>query len=236
MAAKENPNSWIYAFEPFPDSFNVFKENIELNALQNVKEFQLAIGATAGEMTLATTGNAAQHTTTQSTISGNATSQVQVQSLSLEDVFHLNHLEYCDYLKIDCEGCEFEILLNASPIILNRIHHICRIRQQFHLTRKIHEQILWEPAVANYFLPIIPPRTISGSQGSPFSGQQPHPIFCRIVPVPAWFALWGAIDSAIPLLPHMMILTGYPEQIGNGYPDLLTHSRYNFRKSTLSHP
>ena len=125
LAAKENPNSWIYAFEPFPDSFNFFKENIELNALQNVKEFQLAIGATSGEMTLATTGNAVQHTTTQSTISGNATSQLQVQSLSLEDVFHLHHLDYCDYLKIDCEGCEFEILLNASPLILNRIHHIC---------------------------------------------------------------------------------------------------------------
>ena len=34
-------------------------------------------------------------------------------------------LEQCDFLKIDCEGCEFATLFNASPETLHSIAHIC---------------------------------------------------------------------------------------------------------------
>jgi FkbM family methyltransferase len=123
--AKEHPNCRVYACEPFPESFSLFKENIELNAVQNVSEFQIAIGSESAEMTLAATGDAVQHTTTDSTVAGNAASRIKVQSLSLTDFFEVNRIEHCNFLKLDCEGCEFEILLNAGSEILQKIDHIC---------------------------------------------------------------------------------------------------------------
>ena len=123
--AKEHPNCRVYACEPFPESFRLFKENIRLNAVQNVSEFQIAIGSSSAEMTLSTTGEAVQHTTTDSTVARTAASRIKVQSLSLCDFFEVNCIEHCNFLKLDCEGCEFEILLNAGLEILQKIDHIC---------------------------------------------------------------------------------------------------------------
>jgi len=33
-------------------------------------------------------------------------------------------LEYCDLLKLDCEGAEYPILMNAPQTVLRRIHRI----------------------------------------------------------------------------------------------------------------
>ncbi|RLC75666.1 MAG: FkbM family methyltransferase [Chloroflexi bacterium] len=125
LVAKEHPSSQVYAYEPFPESFVMLEENLKLNATRNVRAFQIAIGLKSGKMTLATTGEAVQHTTTHSTVSGNASSMIEVQGLSLDDLFRVNSLAHCDFLKIDCEGCEFEILFNASPMTLKKINHIC---------------------------------------------------------------------------------------------------------------
>jgi FkbM family methyltransferase len=125
MTAGERPNCQIYAYEPFPESFALLQENLALNKTANVHAFQIAVGATSGQMTLATTGEAVQHTTTGSDVSGNATSFIDVQGLSFEELFEANGITRCHFLKIDCEGCEFELLFSASPATLAKIDHIC---------------------------------------------------------------------------------------------------------------
>ena len=123
--AREHPNSHVYACEPFPESFALLQENLKLNEVENVIALEVAIGAKSGPMTLATTGESVQHTTTHSPVSGKARSAIQVQGLSLDDLFQTNGLTHCDFLKMDCEGGEFEILFNASQATLERIRHIC---------------------------------------------------------------------------------------------------------------
>ncbi|MCP4600750.1 MAG: FkbM family methyltransferase [Proteobacteria bacterium] len=125
LIAQEHADSQVYAFEPFPKSFALLQENLDLNGVKNTSAFQTAIGAKSGQMTLSTTGESVQHTTTPSTVSGSATAVIQVQALSLDDMFQVNDIPHCDYVKIDCEGSEFEILFNASPATLERIDHIC---------------------------------------------------------------------------------------------------------------
>lgn len=125
LVAKEHPNSQVYAYEPFPESFVLLQENLKLNVTRNVRAFQMAIGSKSGQMLLATTGEAVQHTITHnSSVSSSATS-IKVQGLSLDDLFQANDLAHCDFLKIDCEGCEFQVLFNASPVTLKNIDHIC---------------------------------------------------------------------------------------------------------------
>jgi FkbM family methyltransferase len=125
FAAYRHSRSSVYAYEPFPQSFALLEENIRLNSVQNIVPVAAAVAVDAGIMTLYTTGAAVQHTTIGDAESDAATTTVQVHGLSLADVFEKNGIERCNYLKIDCEGCEFDILLNADQALLKKIDHIC---------------------------------------------------------------------------------------------------------------
>ncbi|MBN2003872.1 MAG: FkbM family methyltransferase [Anaerolineae bacterium] len=120
--AYEHPRCQVYAYEPFPESYRLLEENIGLNATNNVIAAPIAVGAKSGQMTLFATGAAVQHTTTS--VSGQAET-IAVQGLSLDDVFEENALTTCNFLKMDCEGGEFDILLNASETTLEKIGNIC---------------------------------------------------------------------------------------------------------------
>lgn len=124
FVAHGHPKSKIFAFEPFKESYMLMKENITLNSVKNVVSFPMAIGINSEEMTLVTTGEAVQHTTINSVTPDENAFTVKVQGVSLHDAFQLAGITNCDLLKIDCEGCEFDILLNADEAILQRIGHI----------------------------------------------------------------------------------------------------------------
>jgi FkbM family methyltransferase len=124
FAARKSPNGLVYAFEPFLESFSLLLENLVLNGITNVRAFPWAVGATSDEMTLTTVGAAVQHTTSASRVDHTA-SMMKVQAISLDDLFSANAITRCDFLKLDCEGGEFEILFNASGETLAKIRHIC---------------------------------------------------------------------------------------------------------------
>jgi len=119
--AYEHPTCRVFAYEPFPESYTLLEENIALNGTRNVIAAPIAVGARSGQMALFATGEAVQHTTTQASGSAEA---ISVQGLCLDDVFALNALTTCDFLKMDCEGGEFDILFNTSAAILAKISNI----------------------------------------------------------------------------------------------------------------
>ena len=125
LTAYEHPNSQVYAFEPFPESFELLQTNKRLNGSQNIHTFQIAVSSKSKHMQLLTTGEAVQHTTTDSTVSGTASSMIEVEGLSLADVLKVNEIAHCHFLKLDCEGSEFDILLNATAETLQKFEHIC---------------------------------------------------------------------------------------------------------------
>jgi FkbM family methyltransferase len=56
--------------------------------------------------------------------SSSVDTQEPVEVVSLASLFERHRIERCDYLKLDCEGAEFEIILEADPSILNRVRRI----------------------------------------------------------------------------------------------------------------
>jgi len=122
--AYEHPTVWMLAYEPSPTSFALLRENLALNTVKNVLVFPLAVSATNGTLTLTTSGEAVQHSTTH-VLQGHSSEHIEIQAISLENVFRTNGLKQCHFLKMDCEGGEFDILLNANPETLARIDRIC---------------------------------------------------------------------------------------------------------------
>jgi len=113
----------VFAVEPFPQSVQLLRKNLELNQVSNVTVVETAIGGQDGLSGLQlVTGQAVQHSTAAvSALAG----CLAVNILSLSSFFKEMQIESCDYLKIDCEGAEYEILFKSSPETLSKIKRIC---------------------------------------------------------------------------------------------------------------
>jgi FkbM family methyltransferase len=119
--ARLHAASHVYAFEPSPDSFGLFTENIALNDAANVHPLPYAVGGRRDDtLWLQTNTAAVQHRTAAAPIGGLA-----VPGKSLDQIMAELELRQCDFLKMDCEGAEYDILLHASAATLSHIRHIC---------------------------------------------------------------------------------------------------------------
>ncbi len=117
------PHSVVYACEPFPQSLDLLRDNLALNRIENVRPLPYALGAHSGPMRLY---RSAREAVEFSTVRADGRAEgLDVQGISLDDLFSALGLERCDFLKMDCEGAEFEILLSASAETLGRIRHLC---------------------------------------------------------------------------------------------------------------
>ncbi len=126
-AAYGRPNTWVYAFEPFPDSYTFLKKNLALNDIVNVEAFQEAVWSKAGELVLDVSGEeplqvASREEEERAIEDTNNT--VEVPAVALSTVLKRHGLERVDLLKLDCEGAEYEILMAAPSGVLKRIHRI----------------------------------------------------------------------------------------------------------------
>jgi FkbM family methyltransferase len=119
-AAQRNPQGRVLAFEPFPESFTLLQQNVALNQLTNVEAQPRAIAAQPGSLALNIgLGEAVQHSTTQAGVN-----TIEVQAITLQQVFADYGLDRCDFLKMDIEGGEYAILRGADANGLQRIERI----------------------------------------------------------------------------------------------------------------
>lgn len=126
------PESRVYAFEPFPESYALLQENLRLNQIQNATVYAQAVGAENGQLSLMTgTGVAVRHSTSLSDAAGD----IVVESIRLDDALDRISEDQIDFLKMDCEGGEYDILFHASEDALGRIRHIC---MEYHDDLKPH--------------------------------------------------------------------------------------------------
>jgi len=65
-----------------------------------------------------------------SLVVGSLERAVEVECCTIENIFQWFSLTKIDYLKMDCEGAEYEILENATP----RLQQIGRISMETHTT------------------------------------------------------------------------------------------------------
>lgn len=126
--AKKNPRSTVYAYEPLPESFALLKENLLLNETCNVLPFPYAVGKSVGNIHLyAISAEAVQQSTVarKRSVASRSVASIEVPSVTLNYIFDENKIKVCDYLKMDCEGAEYEILFSTDESTLQKIRHLC---------------------------------------------------------------------------------------------------------------
>jgi len=114
----------VYAYEPLPDNYNLLLRNIKLNSLDNVKAFNLAVSGSRGTKSLYIPIRGLQSASLYRLSDVEYIYHITVHSVTLEDVLEENSIEKVDLLKMDCEGCEYDALLNTPFRVLRRIRRI----------------------------------------------------------------------------------------------------------------
>lgn len=106
----------IYSFEPIKENYELLLENVQLNNLQQVHIFNLAVSKSNIPVKLYINNDAAGHS-----IFSQSSQSTMVDSISLQKIFDDNEIEHCDFLKLDCEGAEYEIIKNLPLTYFEKI-------------------------------------------------------------------------------------------------------------------
>jgi FkbM family methyltransferase len=120
-AAQKAISGRVLAFEPNPDNFSLLEENRKLNRLANLSNYKIAASKGRGQAKLY---SSEYHNMTHSFFEADARDYNLVPTLGLADIFDDYGLKRVHYLKIDAEGAEYDIILNAPREIMGRIDKV----------------------------------------------------------------------------------------------------------------
>ena len=120
----------VITVEPASDNYPLLLKNLRLNRLRNVHPVRLAVGGANGLVKLYKGAEGALHTIVRERPRGEPAYE-EVEAVTLEELFHRFAVTTCDFLKLDCEGAEYEILRAAPEAVLRRVR---RIAMEYHAT------------------------------------------------------------------------------------------------------
>lgn len=117
--AKTYPKSFIFSFEPSLSTFKILKTNINLNNIENCKFFKLGVGSKRGKYSFFENKQSGLSSLYQT---GVLSTKITVDIITLLDIFKINKINSCDLLKLDCEGAEFDIIMNSPVDIFSKVN------------------------------------------------------------------------------------------------------------------
>ncbi len=158
QAASLCPEATVFSFEPVEDNFNLLKSNIELNKIQNIRFFKKGISSKTGNQSFYV-----KLTNDSSRLSLRADEReenfrkITIETLSLQEAIKQNHLNTIDFLKMDVEGAEYDILFSTPPEIIKKIRYLAMewhvlknskfgVKDIVDLLRKNNFYVVYEPS------------------------------------------------------------------------------------------
>jgi len=115
------PNSKIFSFEPFPDTYKRLSENLENNRAENIKAFPYAISDFNGTADFFSFEWAGCNTLLPGNFDENLSKKTTVQCRSFDSIAEITGSNEFEFGKIDCEGSEYKILLNSKDEAIKRV-------------------------------------------------------------------------------------------------------------------
>lgn len=120
FAASHSPTARIISLEPEPSNFSMLQRNIESNGL-SIRAATENIGMGSGENVPLIRSR--EHLSSDS-ISRSEELPLIIPTITLTGLFDRYSVVRCDYLKLDCEGAEYDALYSMPDEYLSRIRCI----------------------------------------------------------------------------------------------------------------
>jgi len=118
-----NDNVKIFAYEPASANFETMKWHFKENHIENVFAKNVAVAAKDGETILFMSEDSHNHSILR--FFKKIMKEVRVPTVSMEKIIERDMarqgVNFCDLVKMDCEGAEFEILASMSPEVFKKI-------------------------------------------------------------------------------------------------------------------
>lgn len=106
----------ILCFEPVKENYKVLLDNIKLNNISNIRAFNEAVSDKISTVKIFLSNDESGH----NMFATNANS-IEVQSTTLQNIIDDNNITSCDFIKMDCEGAEYEIINSLDSNYLQKI-------------------------------------------------------------------------------------------------------------------
>lgn len=140
IAATDNSERKVYAFEPLPSILPYLKTNIELNQVENLEICPSAVTNYDGEIKLYVPSDAIP--TSASTAEGFRAAErvISVPAVTIDSFTQMNNIPQVDLIKIDTETTEHMVLQGAKHILeKHQPIVICEVLQGGKTEKYLHE-------------------------------------------------------------------------------------------------
>lgn len=111
----------VISFEPEPENYDIFTRNIDANGLKGLVQVRnKAVSNKTGITTLFIDElNPGSHSLNQKYVDHPGVEKIEVETVTLNDI--TGRMHKVKYLKLDCEGAEYDILMNSDLSKIERI-------------------------------------------------------------------------------------------------------------------
>jgi len=114
----------LYSLEPMPEYYNILKENVPSNGLENVKAYELAVTELVGRAYFYRKG-----LSTGIIFEGGA-KKSGVSTTTIDSFLSEEKMERIDLINIDCEGSELLVIKGAGETLRkNKVKIFCEVHQ-----------------------------------------------------------------------------------------------------------
>lgn len=120
LAATKARQGRVYTFEPDSNNYAQLKQNVEINQFSNVTISQMAVGAESGTRVFYRD----EKNDSSSSFTRETGVKKVVPIISLLEILKSKNITSCDFLKLDCEGSEYEIIFDSPKELFQKISRI----------------------------------------------------------------------------------------------------------------
>ncbi len=161
MYAANRTDGIVYAFEPVPKNFDLLQQNIHHNQLANVMPVKAAVTDRKGTATIHVSDVDTAHSVTHKAFS--QAGDIEVQTVDLESFCNEKNVDRIHFLKIDCEGAEYDIIAQMTDAMLSRIDTIAMEHHERFVGRD-HKEISDRLVATGFRILELPPHFIFASK------------------------------------------------------------------------
>lgn len=123
-----NKGAKVYSYEPCKKTFEIFLKNIKLNNLEDrISFFNKGIYKESGQKDLIIREDHGVNSMIGGNVLDHRSKTIGAEKIKLitfKQLFDSNKIKQCDFLKIDCEGVEYDIIMSIPLNYLKRIKYI----------------------------------------------------------------------------------------------------------------